>query len=347
MARHRNSLEAAGALVGRSPAHQRLLAQIEKIAPIGVEVLITGPSGVGKELYARHLHECSPRACAAFVAVNCGAIPTELFENEFFGHVAGAYTGAHTASEGLVVRAEGGTLFLDEVDALAALDQVKLLRFLQEKEYRRLGESHTRRADVRIVAATNADLARAVQDGRFRQDLFFRLRVVPLDVPPLAQRPDDIRPLLDSLVQRYTREYALPPIAFTDAALRRIERYPWPGNVRELENCVRCLICMQPSRPLEPEELPLLTQPFGVGADDDDRDIETVPHPDDTAELLDQPFQAAKRIHVDRFERSYLTHALRQNHGNITRAAEASGKDRRAFFELMRKHDIDADEYRA
>jgi transcriptional regulator with PAS, ATPase and Fis domain len=156
------------------------------------EVLISGPSGVGKELYARYVHERSPRGTAAFVPVNCGALPVDLLENELFGHVKGAFTGARPHSEGVVVMAEGGTLFLDEVDSLALISQVKLLRFLQEKEYRRLGETRIRRANVRIIAATNTDLVDAVRDGRFREDLFFRLQVVPIEVPALRERPSDI-----------------------------------------------------------------------------------------------------------------------------------------------------------
>ncbi|MGH8559594.1 MAG: sigma-54 factor interaction domain-containing protein, partial [Methylococcales bacterium] len=172
-----------GLLIGKSDKHCALLATINKIAVTDAEVLISGPTGVGKELYARFLHQASRRYGASFVAINCGAFPPDLFENELFGHVGGAFTGARPHSEGLVCEAEGGTLFLDEVDSLSLPCQVKLLRFIQEKEYRRLGETKLRRANIRIAAATNINLYEAVRNGRFREDLYFRLRVVPLEVP--------------------------------------------------------------------------------------------------------------------------------------------------------------------
>lgn len=313
-------------IVGRSLEHQRLLAQLARVAPTMTEVLITGPTGVGKERYARYLHEQS-RQHGGFVAINCGALPPDLLENELFGHVAGAFTGAHLKSEGLIASAEAGTLFLDEVDSLALPSQVKLLRFIQEREYRRLGENRLRRADVRIVAATNADLLEAVRDGRFRADLFFRLRVVPIRVPPLRERPADILPLLDSFTLHYAAAYGLPPVEYSRGALRWLEDYAWPGNARELENCVRYLTALQLGRPVEPSDIDLL-------------DPESS-HPELAPRLrLDLAFQRAKRNLIDDFERRYITEALRRNGGNISRAARASGKARRAFFELMRKHGL-------
>src|SRR5687768_202074 len=184
-------------MVGRSTAHLEVVDRIERVARTDTEVLIIGPTGVGKELYARHLHACSHRASEAFVAVNCAGIPTQLLENELFGHAAGAYTGARSALGGLVEAAEGGTLLLDEINSLAIEGQVKLLRFLQSREYRRLGDARLRRANVRIVAATNSDLRAEADAGRFRRDLLFRLRVVPLVVKALAERTDDILPLAD------------------------------------------------------------------------------------------------------------------------------------------------------
>jgi len=319
----------AAALVGQSAAHRRLLAQLHQVAPTDAEVLLCGPTGVGKELYARLLHRLSHRAAGAFVPVNCGALPNDLFENELFGHVGGAFTGARPQSEGLVAEADGGTLFLDEVDSLALPGQVKLLRLVQEKEYRRLGESRTRRADLRIVAATNADLLAAVRERRFREDLFFRLRVVPITVPPLRDRRDDIAPILAAHVARYAEVYRLPRITFTPEALARLRAYDWPGNVRELENCVRALTCLQIQRPIEAIDLPLLDE----GAPETRRE-----EPD----LSGLPLRVAKRELVSRFERDYLERALRDNEGNIARAARQSGKARRAFFELMRKHGIKA-----
>jgi DNA-binding NtrC family response regulator len=309
--------------VGESAAHRRLLSALERVAGTDAEILITGESGVGKELYARHAHEHSRRAARPFVAVNCGSIPGELLENELFGHVGGAFTGASSRADGLVGQAEGGTLLLDEVDALAPRNQVKLLRFVQEKEYRRLGEPRLRRADVRIIAATNADLVEATVQGNFREDLLFRLRVVPIHVPPLRERPEDVVPLFEAFAGRYAEEYQLPRPILAPAALERMRAYSWPGNVRELENCVRCLTCLQLTRPAEPGDLPLL---------DEVRPRAT--------NLVKGDFRRAKAALIDEFEKSYLESALADSDGNIAKAARTAGKPRRAFFELMRKHNI-------
>jgi DNA-binding NtrC family response regulator len=300
------------------------------VAGTDVEVLITGPTGVGKELYARFVHQQSPRANSAFVPVNCGALPDSLFENELFGHVAGAFTGAQPQTQGLVAAAEAGTLFLDEVDSLTLLAQVKLLRFVQEKEYRRLGEARTRHANVRLISATNADLVSEVKAGRFREDLFFRLRVIPVDVPALSQRPDDIRPLLSQYVAHYAEAYKLPSIEFSAEALKRLRSYSWPGNVRELENCVQYLTCLQFAHPVEPGELPLL-------AEAEEQSAQPLEAFASAASL-----QNTKRELINQFERGYLEEALRRSCGNIAEAARASGKARRAFFELMRKHGVRA-----
>ena len=245
-------------LVGRSAAHRRVLELLDKVAATDVEVLFCGPSGVGKELYARYLHDKSPRRQSPFVAVNCGALGPELLENELFGHAGGAFTGARADYHGLAAAAQRGTLFLDEIDALALASQAKLLRFVQEKEYRRLGDPETRKADLRFVAATNANLDDAVNQGRFRGDLFFRLRVVPIDVPPLRERPEDIEALTERFVESYAESYRLRPIVLADSARRRMSSYRWPGNIRELENCIRYLTCIQLARAVEAIDLPLL-----------------------------------------------------------------------------------------
>jgi DNA-binding NtrC family response regulator len=317
-------------LVGTSAAHSQLLEKLRKVAPTDVEVLISGATGTGKELYANYIHQNSARAKASFVPINCGALPTELFENELFGHVGGAFTGARPQSQGLVTEAEGGTLFLDEIDSLPLACQVKLLRFLQDKEYRRLGESRLRRANVRIIAATNADLLSAVRAKRFREDLFFRIRVVPAEVPSLAERSEDIPLLVDAFIERCSRSYKLPPIVFASCTIERLTSYAWPGNVRELENCVRYLVCLQLDRPIEPDDLPLL--------DEEAEDDVTQSEPLATTGTLN----AMKRDLIDGFERAYLESALRSCGGNIAAAARASGKPRRAFFELMRKRGVAA-----
>jgi len=226
--------------------------------------------------------------------------------------------------------AEGGTLFLDEIDSLTLPGQVKLLRFIQEKEYRRLGDSRTRKANVRFIAATNVDLISAVQAGRFREDLFFRLRVIPIEVPALWKRPEDIRPIFEEYIQHYADLYSLPLVALSDTAWERVQSYSWPGNVRELENCVQYLTCLQLDHLVHADELPLLST---------EEEESTVPS---TPEHANASFQKSKRELVNLFEREYLEDALRKSKGNIAEAARASGKARRAFFELMRKHGVRA-----
>ncbi len=330
----RQSTAALLPLVGNSALHTQLLEKLQKVAPTDAEVLITGPTGTGKELYAQHIHSHSARAQAAFVPVNCGGLPIGLIDNELFGHVGGAFTGARPQSDGLVAAAEGGTLFLDEVDSLLLPSQAKLLRFLQDEQYRRLGETRLRRANVRIVAATNCDLVAAVRTKAFREDLFFRLRVVPVEVPSLAERREDIELLLEEFATRYSEAYRLPRIVVSERALRRIHAYHWPGNVRELENCIRYLTCLQLKRPVDPYDLPLLDEP---------EPAEAPPFPC----MRPGPLKLVKREMVDQLERTYLHEALCRSGGNIAAAARASGKHRRAFFELMRKHGIAARENEA
>ncbi len=323
-------------LLGRSPIHGKLLDQLCKVSRTNAEVLITGPTGVGKELYARFLHECSDRREAQFVAVNCGAMPDGLFENELFGHMAGAFTGAQAHTDGLVAAAEGGTLFLDEIDALTIPAQVKLLRLLQEKEYRRLGETRVRRADVRFVAATNADLMARVKEGRFREDLLFRVRVIPVQIPPLCERREDIAVLVVAFLERYSKSYGLPPAELSAAAWERLSLYQWPGNIRELENCVRSLICLQLDRPVGPEDLSLLADgepPKGRPSSTRD-------------DVLAKGLRDSKREIVEQFEVDYLEASLRRTRGNIAEAAKIACKHRRAYFELLRKYDIDPRGYR-
>ncbi|WP_052517616.1 sigma-54 interaction domain-containing protein [Archangium violaceum] len=319
-------------ILGTSNVHDRLLGLVASAAGSDAEVLLQGPSGVGKELYARRIHELSSRASATFVPVNCGALPADLFENELFGHAGGAFTGARARSAGLAAEAHHGTLFLDEIDSLPLSSQVKLLRFIQQKEYRPLGDSRLRRSDARIIAATNTDLVTAVQEGRFRADLFFRLRVLPLAIPPLRERREDIPPLLEHFLRRYSAEYGKPPVSLSREALRRLCAYDWPGNIRELENCVRYLVCTHGGSTVHPEALPLLSH---LGQE---TVAPSLPAP--AAPLHQETFQSAKRRVVSAFERQYLQAMLQAHHGNIAAAARASGKHRRAFFELMRRHGL-------
>lgn len=326
------SLPSTPLLVGASAAHKQLLAMLDKVAPTDAEVLICGPTGVGKELYASYLHRQSARAAAPFVPVNCGGLPVDLIENELFGHVGGAFTGAKSQSSGLVAAADGGTLFLDEIDSLPQASQSKLLRFLQDKAYRRLGDTRLQRANVRIVAATNIDLMSAVRAQSFREDLFFRICVVPLKVPALAERPDDIPPLIEAFIERCSDTYKLPRIVLRPETLARFKSYGWPGNVRELENCIKYLTCLQLTRPVDLYDLPLLTETEMA---------EEKPSLEGLAKV--GTLKAVKRDLVNEFERSYLESALRNSGGNITAAAQSSGKPRRAFFELMRKRGVTAE----
>lgn len=330
-------------IIGRGEFHSRVLGELRNAALTDVEVLLLGPSGVGKELYARWIHENSARAARAFVPVNCGSVPVALFENELYGHVGGAFTGARPSSDGLVTEADGGTLFLDEIDTLELSAQVKLLRFLQQREYRRLGENRMRKANVRIVAASNADLLRSVREGRFREDLFFRVHVFPVRILPLRERVEDIEPLLAEYIQRSAELYGVPPVRFTAEAMRRLETYSWPGNVRELENCVRYLTSCRLGRAVETSDLKLLDELAPAGAPDF-----AAPPLSNGAVSTGSLFslRVAKRSLVGDFERNYLINALRASDGNIARAARASGKPRRAFFELMRKYSVRADDYR-
>jgi DNA-binding NtrC family response regulator len=331
-------------IIHRSKAQFALLQKLSTVAKTSAEILISGPSGVGKELYASYIHAESARASKPFVAVNCANLSVEMIENEIFGHARGAFTGAVTSANGIAAAAEGGTLFLDEVDALPLPCQAKLLRFAQLHEYRRLGEAYTRRSDVRLITASNSDLHERVRCGAFREDLYFRLRVVPIEISPLADRPEDIPALLDHFTAVYARDYGVEAVDFGSAARERLMTYSWPGNVRELENCVRYLTCLGFDRPVRPDDLPLLdTAPprpvrDGHDADDDDGDA---PH-----SFSDVPLREAKSMVVEGFERMYIDTALRDTHGNVTEAARKSGKHRRAFFELMRRYGITARAYR-
>lgn len=321
--------------VGCSKEHKKVIDTLSKIAQTDAEVLITGPSGVGKELYAQFVHTHSQRHDSPFVPVNCGALSEDLLENELFGHIGGAFTGAKPNSEGLIAAAEYGTLFLDEVDSLSSTCQVKLLRFLQDKHYRRLGENHLRKANIRIIAATNVDLEMAVRTGLFRKDLFFRLRVAPVTIAPLSDRPEDIMTLLDVFISKSAAKYGLDKITISQNALDYMQSYTWPGNIRELENCVCYLTCLQLERPIDTVDLPLLDEQKTNSSNTFEMQINT-----------NIEFNELKQTLISYFEKQYLTKVLKRTHGNISAAARLSGKDRRAFFELVRKHKIDPEQYR-
>jgi two-component system response regulator GlrR len=291
-------------------------------------VLLLGETGTGKELFARAVHYLSRRRSKPFVPVNCAALPVDLVENELFGHERAAFTGATTSEPGLIAEAEGGTLFLDEVDSLPLAAQAKLLRFLETREYRRLGSPQLRRGDLRIVAATNGALEQAVAGGRFRRDLYYRLNVVQLLLPPLRDRVDDVPLLARYFLDRYAREFERPLVAFTPEAMHRLLAYAWPGNVRELENTVQRAAILAEGRD------GLVTS----------RDIEL---PDDSEPEQLESFKTAKRRAVADFERRYVEATLALCLGNVSRAARTARKDRRSFWALVKKHGIDVHRYRA
>jgi DNA-binding NtrC family response regulator len=306
-------------LVGESEA---FLAEIEKlplVAKCDASILITGDSGTGKELCARAIHYLSPRASQSFLPVNCGAIPAELIENELFGHVSGAFTGAKTTRQGLIDEANGGTLFLDEVDCLPLIAQVKFLRFLQEREFRPLGVTKTRKADVRVIAATNINCEAAVREGKLRQDLYYRLNVIQLKLPSLRERREDIPLLAHHFLNRYALEFNKQVTGFSPDAIRKLILYDWPGNVRELEHVIMRAVVLS-------------TKPIICAASIAISDSENAP--------LAESFQEAKNRMVDQFEKTYIKGLLLSNHCNISRSAKAAQKNRRAFFELIRKHHI-------
>jgi transcriptional regulator with PAS, ATPase and Fis domain len=313
-------------LVGESGSFLSVLEKIPLVARCDASVLVSGETGTGKELVARAVHYLSPRAKKPFIPVNCGAIPTELVENELFGHQRSAYTGAVTAQAGLIEEAEGGTLLLDEVDCLPLLAQVKLLRFLQEREYRSLGSTRLRKADVRVIAAANGDLEQAVAQGRLRQDLYYRLNVIPLRLPSLRERREDIPLLADHFVDKHATRVGRPAPRLAPASLQALVAYDWPGNVRELEHVLeRAVVLSQEEAWIRPEHIAL-----------------------PQAEPRDghEAFQWAKARAVAQFEATYIRGLLLSHQGNITRAAKAAGKNRRAFWELIRKHGIDAGRFR-
>jgi PAS domain S-box-containing protein len=227
-----------GRIIGESPALQKMLARIEAVAQTSASVLIQGESGVGKELVAHVIHARSPRSEGPLVKVNCASIPHELFESEFFGHVKGAFTGAHRDRVGRFELADGGTIFLDEVGEIPLDLQSKLLRVLQESEYERVGDDHTHAVDVRVVAATNRDLERAVADGRFREDLYYRLSVFPIDVPPLRERGDDVVQIASHFLEKTCQDFGHAPLTFSKQQAALLKHYDWPGNIRELKNVI-------------------------------------------------------------------------------------------------------------
>jgi len=306
-------------LVGEDPAFVAVKRKLPFIARDEAPVLITGETGTGKELCARALHYLSHRAGKPFLPVNCGAIPLDLFEREFFGHAKGAFTGASAAQPGLLAEAEGGTLFLDEIETLDLSAQVKLLRFLQDQTYHALGTPRLRQADIWILAATNVALPQKVQDRTFRADLFYRLAVLTLTLPPLRERPADIPQLVAHVWARYADPQRGAMRQLSPRAMEALCHYHWPGNIRELENVLRQALVMTDALIIEPEDL-------------------SIPLPPPSRHAHGASLKQAKAQVIEQFERVYLAQLLRVHQGNVTRAAQAAQKERRAFGRLLKKY---------
>ncbi len=306
-------------ILGTTPAMREIFALVARVAKTDVTVLIQGESGTGKELLARAIHSNSPRRSRAFVAINCGAIPETLLESELFGHEKGAYTGAHVQRKGKLELAESGTLFLDEIGEMSVPLQVKLLRFLQEREIERVGGRELVHVNARVIAATNKDLKAELQAGRFREDLYYRLSVVNLKLPPLRERGEDIILIANAFLRRSCQEHRRK-LRFSTSALEAIAGYPWPGNIRELENAVQRAVIMARERLIEASDLGI-APPGGA----------------ETVSLREARKQA---------ERASVVEALVRSRGNISRAAKELGVSRPTFHGLLAKYQLDASSFK-
>ncbi|HEU4715131.1 MAG TPA: sigma-54 dependent transcriptional regulator [Pyrinomonadaceae bacterium] len=325
---HNQTTPGTFTLIGQSPVMKKLFSVIERVAPTDASVLITGATGTGKELAARAIHDLSPRRDNAFVDINCSAIPETLIESELFGHQRGTFTGAHENRSGLFEKASGGTLFLDEVDALNLSAQAKLLRVLQERTVRRIGARANIAIDVRIISATNCDLAQAVAEGRFRPDLYYRLRVLPLQLPELCTRGDDVDLLVEHFLRLKSERMGQPPRNFTPDALSALREYPWPGNVRELENAIEYALAIGMGEELSIDDLPIEIANH-VPSDLHDFRSLLQAYMNDTVPLAE-------------IEKRYILTVLQQFGGNQVRAAAALGIDRSKLYRRLRQYGVKA-----
>lgn len=312
-------------IIGGGTWVKELYERISMVAPTDVTVAISGESGTGKELVARTIHNLSQRYECPFVVVNCAAIPEQLLEDELFGHVRGAFTDAARDREGLFAAADKGTLFLDEIGEMPLSLQVKLLRVLQSQEFRRVGDDRNTRVDVRLITATNRNLEKAVQAGTFRQDLYYRINVFPITLPPLRERLEDLPLLCHHFLLKHCTKIGKPVEGITPAALGKLRAYDFPGNVRELENKIHHALVMAQGRYIQAEDV-------SVGGQG----------PDGSSQLdISRRFRDLKREVVESFERQYLTELLRAHRGNLAAAARQAGMDRKNLWALARKHGID------
>jgi two-component system NtrC family response regulator len=320
-------------IFGQCPLMQDIFSTIKKVTSIDVPVLILGESGTGKELVARAIHDCGIRADGNFIAINCGAIPESLLESELFGHEKGAFTGAQTRVQGKVEYAEGGTLFLDEIGEMPPLLQVKLLRFLQEKTIQRVGGREDIPVDTRIIAATNIDIEEAIKAGDFREDLFYRIGVISMNLPPLRERGEDIELLANLFLCRYSTEFGKKVRGFSSAAVQRLRRHPWPGNVRELENKLKRAIVMAESPIIEAWDLGFersAEAPAGEGPLQVEQGGDRAQH------------FAGMTLKEARYQAEHLLirQVMNEHQGNIQKAAGLLAVSRPTFYDLLKKHGL-------
>ncbi len=338
------SLPTQDELVGASPVMKGFLEQFEKVAPTNVWVLLTGENGTGKELAARALHAKSGRSHEPFIAVNCAAIPEELIESELFGHEKGAFTGADASRVGRFEMAHKGTLFLDEIGDMSLRTQAKILRILQEQTFERVGSTRSITVDVRVIAATNKNLEDAIAQGQFREDLYYRLRVMPLHLPPLRERGQDLLLLLETFLYHLSKQHGCKAPQFDKNALALLEQYEWPGNVRELRNFVERVVILHAGKTITKRDLPtemrpechenLCKTPLKLEQHNQDNTLESKNFFDQL--LNEQDFKKARAA----FEASYLTHNLEACGGNVTRLAETVGLERSYLHRKLKNFGI-------
>jgi DNA-binding NtrC family response regulator len=320
--------EGLPAVIYKSAAMQAIVAQAEAAARLDSTILITGESGTGKDVLVRLIHARSARSESPIITINCGALPETLFESEFFGHERGAFTGARMLKRGLLEAADGSTLFLDEVGELPLQMQVKLLHFLEQGRFRRVGSTKDQSADVRIIAATNRNLAQDVRDGRFRADLYYRLNVVALHVSPLRERPEDIGALIDHFLDLYRQRFKRPDLSLSAEARKRLESYAWPGNVRELRNCLERAAALSATDIIEADQVLQMVQgeqPLVLG-------------PTDRQATLDQTPRTAP-LTLQELERQHILRVLAETDGNRERAAAILGISARTLYRKIREYE--------
>jgi two-component system response regulator PilR (NtrC family) len=315
-------------IVGRSEAMLAVFKLIETIAPTNSTILVTGESGTGKELVARAIHFNSLRRDRPFVAVNCGALPEQLLESELFGHMRGSFTGASANKKGLVEVADRGTIFLDEIGEMSPMMQVKLLRVLQERRFRRVGGTDELEANIRVIAATNQDLAKMVTDGRFREDLYYRINVIQVQLPPLRDRRDDIPLLAGHFLEKFREQMGKDIASISQESMTYLERYDWPGNIRELENVIERAVALESSAAILPDSLP----PPLRGLPSKNGQGQAAPH------LPDAGFDL--EAHVENVERDFIAQALKRAGGKQSKAAELLGMSFRSFRYYVKKYNL-------